>query len=178
MARKTRSRSSARFAVKSWYERCARAGGANYSHHDQQSEVPDPGAEATFASARLSWSWPEGTARAGLRRLYRDLLTARREWPALRDFVSRSARLIADREREPGARARPGRRSEPMRFGPSLTSTTGPTRSPPMSTREETILFSSEAVAYSGSREQFRHISEILPFECVVFGPASWRSFP
>ena len=68
----------------------------DYGHHDQQSEVPDPGAEGTFASARLSWSWPEGTARAGLRRLYRDLLTARREWPALRDFVNRSARLITD----------------------------------------------------------------------------------
>ena len=57
--------------------------------------MPDPGAEATFASARLSWSWPEGTFRAGLRRLYRDLLAARREWPALRDFEHRSARFQA-----------------------------------------------------------------------------------
>ena len=64
-----------------------------------QGEVPDPQDEQTFASARLSWSWPEGTPRAGLRRLYRDLLTARREWPALRDFEHRSARLL---EGEPG----------------------------------------------------------------------------
>ena len=34
-----------------------------------QGEVPDPQGEETFASARLSWSWPEGTPRAGLRRL-------------------------------------------------------------------------------------------------------------
>ena len=59
-----------------------------------QGEVPDPQGEETFASARLGWSWPEGTPRAGLRRLYRDLLAARREWPALRDFEHRSARLL------------------------------------------------------------------------------------
>src|SRR5262249_6543364 len=59
-----------------------------------QGEVPDPQAEETFASAKLGWSWPEGTQRAGLRRLYRDLLSARREWPALRDFDNRSARLL------------------------------------------------------------------------------------
>ncbi len=51
---------------------------------DPAALVADPNAEATFESAPLSWSWPEGTARAGLRRLYRDLLAARREWPATR----------------------------------------------------------------------------------------------
>ncbi len=50
----------------------------------------------TFAASRLSLSWPEGTPRAGLRRLYRDLLSARRRWPALGDFVSRRARLLPD----------------------------------------------------------------------------------
>src|SRR5262249_45178469 len=43
-----------------------------------QGEVADPQAEETFAAARLSWSWPAGTPRAGLRRLYADLLAARR----------------------------------------------------------------------------------------------------
>ena len=66
-----------------------------------QGEVPDPQGEETFASARLSWSWPEGTQRAGLRRLYRDLLSARREWPALRDFERRSARLLPDAKHGP-----------------------------------------------------------------------------
>ncbi len=66
-----------------------------------QGEVPDPQGEETFASARLSWSWPEGTHRAGLRRLYRDLLSARREWPALRDFERRSARLLPDANQGP-----------------------------------------------------------------------------
>ena len=40
--------------------------------------MPDPQAETTFASARLNWSWPEGSRRAGLRHLYQDLLAARR----------------------------------------------------------------------------------------------------
>ena len=106
-ARKTRSRSSVRFAVKSWSKAVREGRRREYSAHDRQGEVPDPDAQATFASARLSWSWPEGTARAGLRRLYRDLLTARREWPALRDFVNRSARLIAE-PRKGSLRARTG----------------------------------------------------------------------
>src|SRR5947209_3530886 len=61
-----------------------------------QGEVPDPHGEDTFRSACLSWSWPEGTTWAGLRRLYADLLAARREWPALRDFTQRTARLLPD----------------------------------------------------------------------------------
>src|SRR5262249_46570539 len=59
-----------------------------------QGEVPDPQDEATFAAARLSWSWPEGTVHAGLRCLYVDLLAARRVWPACRDFTHRAARLF------------------------------------------------------------------------------------
>ena len=60
--------------------------------------VPDPVSEATFASARLSWSWPEGTFRAGLRRLYRDLLAARREWPACEISRIAAARIRLDRK--------------------------------------------------------------------------------
>ena len=139
----------------------------DYSAHDRQCEVPDPDAEATFRSACLSWSWPEGTARAGLRRLYRDLLTARREWPALRDFVSRSARLIDDGkgsmvlELERGADP-----AHAVRAYFNLDDR--PHVLPADFHAGRSILFSSEAVAYSGSREQLREISEILPFECIV----------
>ncbi len=60
----------------------------------QPGEVLDPQAEATFQSAKLSWSWPEGSPHEGLRRLYHDLLAARRSWPALRDFLNRKAELV------------------------------------------------------------------------------------
>ena len=90
-ARRTRSPSSARSATRQLVEAVREGRKKEFDAFAWQGEVPDPQGEETFASARLSWSWPEGTHRAGLRRLYRDLLAARREWPALRDFEHRSA---------------------------------------------------------------------------------------
>ena len=46
--------------------------------------MPDPVAIPTWASAKLGWSWPEGSWNDGLRLLYRTLLQARRNWPELR----------------------------------------------------------------------------------------------
>ena len=148
----------------------------DYSHHDQQSVVPDPGAQATFESARLTWSWPEGTAQAGLRCLYRDLLTARREWPALSDFMHRSARLINNRDG--GLVLELIRGADPDNAARAFFNLCDrPLPVPAMPNPGRSLLFSSDALSYSGSRDQFRHISDISPFECVVFGPASWRSF-
>ena len=145
-----------------------------------QGEVPDPQGEETFASARLSWSWPEGTHRAGLRRLYRDLLTARREWPALRDFEHRSARLLGRRaERRPAPGAGPRRRA-PGEVGPGAASTsaTGRPGCPAASPAGRSVLFSSEAAAYGGGRREAGPVDELAPFEFIVFGPPSWRAFP
>jgi maltooligosyltrehalose trehalohydrolase len=142
-----------------------------------QGEIPDPQAEETFESARLSWSWPEGTPRAGLRRLYHDLLTARREWPALRDFVNRSARLLDDDETSPvielvrGAEPTGGVIRAVFNLGDR------PRCLPGVFTALST-LFSSEAAGYGGSRRGAGPIAELLPFECLVFGPPSWRAFP
>jgi maltooligosyltrehalose trehalohydrolase len=68
-----------------------------FSQFNWQGDIPDPPSPATFASAVLSWSWPQGSRQAGLRRLYHDLLAARRSVPALRDFRHRTAE-IADHE--------------------------------------------------------------------------------
>jgi maltooligosyltrehalose trehalohydrolase len=142
-----------------------------------QGEVPDPQAEETFESARLSWSWPEGTPRAGLRRLYRDLLNARGEWPALRDFVRRSARLLEDEETSPvmelvrGAEPTGGVIRAVFNLG-------NRPRRLPGDFRAFSTLFSSEAARYGGSRRAAGPIAELLPFECLVFGPPSWRAFP
>jgi maltooligosyltrehalose trehalohydrolase len=57
-------------------------------------EIPDPQDPNTFAAAKLSWAWPEGSPQARMRQLYQDVLTARREWPALRDRRHTTARLI------------------------------------------------------------------------------------
>jgi len=68
--------------------------------------IPDPQDPATFDSAKLTWHWPDDSPQAGLRRLYADLLKARRQWPALRDRGQTSARLAGNgasptRERGP-----------------------------------------------------------------------------
>jgi maltooligosyltrehalose trehalohydrolase len=143
-----------------------------------QGEVPDPQAESTFAASRLSWSWPEGTPRAGLRRLYRDLLAARREWPALRDFRDRKARLL------PGAEG--GQVLELLRGGPAAAG--GKTvlayfnltdRPQPLPAGGELgeVLFTSEAARYAGNRREGTRPGELLPFECAAFGPRGWRKF-
>jgi maltooligosyltrehalose trehalohydrolase len=137
-----------------------------------QGEVPDPQGEETFASAKLSWSWPEGTSRAGLRRLYRDLLAARREWPALRDFEHRTARLI-----EVGGGAGPV--LELVRGGEATGGAVraifnlgdGAARIPEGAAAGASVLLRSEAVEYGGDRREPGPIGEIAPFEFVVLGP-------
>lgn len=57
-------------------------------------DLPDPLSSSVYRAAILSWRWPEETGQAGLRRLYQDLLWARRRWPELQGFESHAARLI------------------------------------------------------------------------------------
>jgi maltooligosyltrehalose trehalohydrolase len=128
-----------------------------------QGEVPDPQAEETFAAARLSWSWPAGTPRAGLRRLYADLLAARREWPALRDFVNRTARLLPEAD---GALLELTR----GRSVTALFNLTGERRVLPGSARSAgEQMFSSESARYGGGRAGDHAADVILPHECLVF---------
>jgi maltooligosyltrehalose trehalohydrolase len=135
--------------------------------------VPDPQAEATFAAARLSWSWPPGSDRAGLRRLYQDLLTARRHWPIFQNFTHRRSRLLPDQARGPVLELVRG--AEPDQFlvayfnlgaQPRPLEMSGPGRSP---------LFSSEDSRYQGSRPAGVGFDMLLPFECVAFGPPAWK---
>ncbi|MBL8792386.1 MAG: malto-oligosyltrehalose trehalohydrolase [Planctomycetia bacterium] len=128
-----------------------------------QGEVPDPHGEATFASARLSWSWPEGSAAAGLRQLHVDLLAARRTWPALQDFVQRTARW------QSGSVLELMRGTEPhaLRALFNLTATAQPCAA------GGRVLFSSEAVRYAGARPEGGALTELLPYECLVCGVAT-----
>jgi maltooligosyltrehalose trehalohydrolase len=133
-----------------------------------QGEVPDPQDETAFLTSRLNWSWPEGTARAGLRRLYRDLLTARREWTALRDFVNRKARLLPDAANGPLLELVRGE----LRAFFNLSDRPQPL---PQGGR---VLFTSEASSYGGSRREDGNVSELLAYECVVFESSACLSVP
>jgi maltooligosyltrehalose trehalohydrolase len=141
-----------------------------------QGEVPDPQDEATFAASRLSWSWPEGTVRAGLRRLYADLLAARREWPALRDFAARAARLLPDENGKVLQLVRGGRAAEPGRTLQAFFNLSGEAQPLP-DVPSEVLLFSSEAGRYLGGRAAGGPSGVLLPFEGVVFGPGGWKTF-
>jgi hypothetical protein len=69
------------------------------------AELPDPQSPDTFNAAKLAWSWPQGSPQAQLRRLYQDLLIARRHWPALRDRRQTAAHVLnvsaSDNENSP-----------------------------------------------------------------------------
>jgi len=139
--------------------------------------VPDPAAVETFESAKLSWSWPEGTVHGGLRRMYRDLLAARRGWPAMRDFVNRTARLVGEEgaggvvELVRGTDA--GASAGQLRAYFNLAARAAPLPSP--TGPSEKVLFSSESSGYCGTRKKLADVKELLPFECIAIGPDEWK---
>ncbi|WP_171473580.1 malto-oligosyltrehalose trehalohydrolase [Frigoriglobus tundricola] len=133
-----------------------------------QGEVPDPQATLSFTASRLNWSWPDGSPRAGLRRLYRDLLAARRRWPALKDFVTRRARLLPDPTDGPVLEFVRG--AEPAALHAYLNLSANPQPLPAEAPRGARLLFSSEWPAYSGERPEGDERREVFPFECLVFG--------
>jgi maltooligosyltrehalose trehalohydrolase len=136
-----------------------------------QGEVPDPQDETTFASARLSWSWPEGSVHDGLRRLYADLLSARRHWPALRDLQQRAVRLLPDEKEGPLLEMVRG--GAPWQEGGAVHiwfNLRGEPQPLPAEVGGKKLLFSSEARVYRGGRQEGEPVRELLPWECVVFG--------
>jgi maltooligosyltrehalose trehalohydrolase len=137
-----------------------------------QGEVPDPQAEETFASARLSWSWLEGTQPAGLRRLYADLLAARREWPALHDFSRREGRLIPEGTTSVLELIRGGSESGTM---VALFNLSGHIQ--PLPGLPGRPLFTSESSRYLGARREGEAVGALLPHECAVYGPGGWKRF-
>jgi maltooligosyltrehalose trehalohydrolase len=132
-----------------------------------QGDVPDPQDEANFLASRLSWSWPEGTRHAGLRRLYHDLLAARREWAALRNFTDRTARLLPDPAHGPLLELV---RAHSLRACFNLSDRTQPL---PGGLLGGPVRFSSEAARYGGSRHGDISVTELMPHECIIHG-----SFP
>jgi maltooligosyltrehalose trehalohydrolase len=130
-------------------------------------EMLDPPAEATYQAAKLSWSWPEGSHRAGLRRLYADLLAARRNWPALRDFKHRTVRLLPDEQTPVLLHLVRGRGAMgELHAYFNLTEQWQPL--PTAAPKGRAMLFSSETVRYHGGRQPGMDLEQLRPYECVV----------
>jgi maltooligosyltrehalose trehalohydrolase len=137
---------------------------------DGSEEIPDPAGEETYRSAVLSWEWPEGTPQGGIRRLYKDLLAARRRLPALRDFERRDVRFTPAADGgggvialvRGGTAAGPGtvvayfNLSDCPQPVPSADGAAGP-------------FFSSESTAYGGSRATLDDVHTLLPYECAAW---------
>ena len=131
---------------------------------DNPDEIPVPDAIATFESARLSWSWPEGTVHGGVRALYRDLLHARQRWPALMDFTTRTSRLLPDEASGPLLELIRGTGNRRLRIFFNLSADTQP-----MPECDGEMIFSSEMSCYGGNRAVLPDIHNLSPFECVAF---------
>lgn len=141
--------------------------------------VPDPQAGATYESAKLSWSWPEGSPQAGLRKLYYDLLTLRRFRLPLREFAEHSARRL-----EPF-----GEKLDVIRLDRhgncdgtivdlvALFNVSGQGREiPEQELPPFGLLLSSESPCYGGGRTSKSSPHVLLPFEFQIFGPKSENS--
>lgn len=146
-----------------------------------EEDVPDPQAVLTFEFAKLSWTWLEGTPEAELRRLYRDLINARKRWPALRDFQRRRAEFL------PGSNA-PGvlrliRGGHQPEEKDALVAYFNLSSIPqPLPDIGETscccsmCLLSSEDRNYGGSRTPACPLDVLMPFEFQAYGPCSWET--
>ena len=131
--------------------------------------IPDPLAESTYTSAKLSWAWLGDSQKDCLRQLYRDLLNVRRQWPALRDFQHREAELVQAAHGETllkitrGTAVRPGEQIEAY-FNPGPTTAIVACLSRP---RDE-ILLSTEDLKYGGWKRSVTLSWDLSPFECIV----------
>jgi maltooligosyltrehalose trehalohydrolase len=136
------------------------------------ADVPDPQDEKTFAAARLTWTWPEGSPHSQLRQLYQDLLAARRQWPALRDRRHTVARLLNVSDPD-------GQTDQPALLllqrggdGGLLAVANLSIQSEPVADvdlRGRKLLLSTEDSRYGGSRAQCHPCDQILPHELLIF---------
>ena len=139
------------------------------------TEIPDPQSPETFAAAKLRWSWPEGSSHAKLRRLYQDLLAARREWPALCDRRQTAARVIGGEDPDGRERGGPPAVLVLQRGGDSgvLAVANLAAQSvaiPPLELAGRRLLLGTEHARYGGARSADRPLEQLLPYEMLVFG--------
>ncbi|MEN6449750.1 MAG: malto-oligosyltrehalose trehalohydrolase [Thermoguttaceae bacterium] len=126
-------------------------------------EAPDAQSPETFAAAKLDWSWPDGSPQAARRELCRDLLAARREWPALRDART-AARLLADHSVL--LLERGGRQGVLAVANLSAESNALPKDA----VVEKRVLLTTEDFRYGGGRGAGDSWDPMRPYELLVFG--------
>jgi maltooligosyltrehalose trehalohydrolase len=138
-------------------------------------DIPDPQDPATFESAKLTWQWPVDSLSAHVRHL----LLARRTWPALVDRQHTHARVIETSRNKaddnPPALLVVERGSGLAKLVAVANLSTTPQSLPTVGQQSLTLLLSTEAQAYGGSRDLLQAVDEILPQELLLFGNREWR---
>lgn len=148
-----------------------------------EGPIPDPQSIETYLNSKLSWAWQGQDFQSGLRQLYCDLLEARRNWPALRDFQTRSSRLWPDAQHTTVLELiRGGTQHEhPGSLACYFNLTDRPQPIPyQMPTCPDCVsLFRSEQNRYGSLIEgsPLNDAAQLKPHECVVFGPANWTRY-
>ncbi|MFO1063372.1 MAG: malto-oligosyltrehalose trehalohydrolase [Pirellulales bacterium] len=143
-----------------------------------EGPIPDPQAESSFAASKLTWQWTDSAVRAGLRRLYSELLRARRVLPPLRDFQHRSARLLPDAEHAVILELVRG--GSQAHSDGSLTCyfnlTDKPQSLPIESSASERLLLRTECERFGAHDLPLGLAQNVLkPFECIVWGSAAMQ---
>jgi len=148
-----------------------------HAAEDSASEGFDPQAESTFDKATLGWAWPDDSHSAGLRRLYRDLLSLRRRWPVFRDFHNRRADLFPSSD-SPQVLRFVRAATIPHAAGAMVAyfNMTGREQQSECAHHHESgLIFSSEASRYRGQRGPDEPVQSLLPYEFQIYGPTCWK---
>lgn len=140
------------------------------------TDIPDPHDRATFESARLTWSWPSGSPHAALRQLYRDLLAARAQWPALRDrqhtlaYVAYMQPLDGAGARQPVLVVQRGapHAAESLMACANLSGQA--VARPALDLAGRTLLMSTEQPRYGGQRAANDAPDGLLAYELLLWG--------
>lgn len=146
-----------------------------FASFDWADEIPNPCDESTFIAAQLKWEGaPDDLAdpqQLGLRDLYRDLLSARRTWPALRDMVYRQAHRIQVGEGQTilaVVRGDPTFPDQQIEAFFNLADAHVALPKPPPTQNE--ILLRTEERRYGGDRISNDKCWLLAPYECLVVG--------
>lgn len=143
-----------------------------FADSDWSEGLWDPLSPETFEAAKLHWTWASDSPQAGLRRLYTELLAARRRFIPLHDFSNRAAVLTSDQQEEQILILR---RGDPMRpefqavilfnLSETYAATLGPTHV------THRLLLRSEDSRFGGNHPDLSDDGSLLPYECMVYVP-------
>jgi maltooligosyltrehalose trehalohydrolase len=136
-----------------------------------KGKPPNPNAEATFQAAQLSWRWEEGTPQAGMRRLYQDLLSARRTWPALAAESPTRASPASSPGSADGACVLVLERGGDAELVVWANLTDEPVACPRQVPAGKSLWLSTAAQRYGGSRSSNAGLTRLEAYELVVWGP-------